>query len=326
MTRSSSCSGRWSWNPKSCSRVLPGVLLMLLVEGCTGAAREELDAAGALGREASELDSENGLGTNGLGTNGLGTNGLGTNGLGTNGLGTNGLSLSALNSSTFADWFNQNPTLANTVMQYIVTCAVPAGASRTWTNPVTNISYTWNGRLGLTPDWAGGAPATEVEQQVITACLAAHTNKYGIRVPISVQGLDATGSPIPVGILEFVTFSQREACFFGNLFQAEGIYAANDALWADTQSSVRACGLEIAGSEDQCLPIHHLERCADICVPDLLNNYFLSCTYNGKSYRAITTRIRPVDIYLCGDGVCQLSESCGTGLAPNNCIDCGPCP
>jgi hypothetical protein len=200
-------------------------------------------------------------------------------------------------------------------------------SSRTWTNPSTSIQYTWNGILGLTPAWAGGSPATELEQQVITACLAAHTNKYGLRVPFSMQGLDATGTPIPVGALEFITYAGKEACFFGNLFLGEGIFAGNDSVLPVSHSSVRACGLEADSSTvDECPPIHHVNRCAELCIPDPQNNYYLSCTYNGKSYRAITTRIRALDIYVCGDGVCQVSESCGTGLTPNNCMDCGPCP
>jgi hypothetical protein len=276
----------------------------------------------------SKAPDTNSPNAKGLGTNGLGTNGLGTNGLGTNGLGTSGLSISGMNSAAFTDWFNQDPALTAIVMKYVVACAVEAGASRTWTNPVTSTEYTWDGNLGLTPDWASGAPATEVEQQVITACLAAHTNKYGVAVPISIQGLSATGAPIPVGPQEFLAFSEKEACFFGNLFQGEGIFAGNDALWSVTNSSVRACGIEnpSSGNVNKCPPIQHVRRCTEICVPDALGNYFQSCTHEGKTYRAMTTRIRPGDIYVCGDGVCQISESCGSGLTPDSCMDCGPCP
>ena len=88
---------------------------------------------------------------------------------------------------------------------------------------------------------------------------------------------------------------------------------------------MRACGLETLGNPDQCSPIHHVDNCPALCVRDLLSNYYVSCTYNGKSYRAMTTRIRKQDIFVCGDGVCQTSESCGVGLTPDNCIDCGLC-
>ena len=340
MARSLSCTHASPLNRSPRAPVLPAVLCALLT-GCAGALPEEPGDATELESESSALRGRGGQGnggqgnddqdgdregSNGLGTNGLGTNGLGTNGLGTNGLGTNGLSVSNLNSSAFVTWFNQHPDLSDMVMRYVVTCAAGAGTQLTWTNPVTNTAYTWNGSLGLTPGWAGGAPATEIEQQVITACLAAHTNKFGLQVPISLQGLDATGVPIPVADSEFTTYRQREACFFGNLFTGEGIFSANGSPWLSVLSSVRACGLQSAGSPDQCAPIQHVGSCSRLCAPDPQNKYFMSCTYNGKTYRAITTRIRAKDIYICGDGVCQVSESCGTGYTANNCRDCGPCP
>lgn len=42
-------------------------------------------------------------------------------------------------------------------------------------------------------------------------------------------------------------------------------------------------------------------------------------------YRAITTRIRTQEINFRGDGICQVSESCGTRNSPDKCIDCGLC-
>ncbi len=300
-----------------CARVLPGVLLSLLVSGCGVSSQEEL-AGPTLEGESFTLEGENGFTLNGLGTNGLGTNGLNTS----------GLSLAGMNSPSFVTWFNQDPGLADKAMKYVVACAAAEGSTRVWTNPATNKQYTWKGSLGLTPGWASGAVPTEAEQQIITACLAAHTNKYGHKVPFSLQGLDATGTPIPVDPQEFSTFAQKEACFFGNLFQGEGVFAGNDGLWSNEKSSVRACGQEAPGSsaKNKCAPIQHVSNCSERCVPDPQSNYFLSCTYNGKSYRALTTRIRSTDIYVCGDGVCQLSESCGTGLVPDSCMDCGPCP
>jgi hypothetical protein len=296
--------------------LLPGLLLSLLGTGCLGPVEEEPDAALALTSQSSELKGDNGLGTNGLGTNGLGTNGLGTN----------GLSLGALNSASFLGWFNQDPALADMVMEYLVACAMPQGSKLTWTHPGTSTTYKWDGNFGLTPGWAGGAPATESEQQLITACLAAHTNKYGKKVSISLQGLKSNNSPVPVETGELSAYPQREACFFGNLFRNEGIFAGNDSSLLSTQSSVRACGMNAASGVEPCAPIQQVDRCEDICFPDSQHNYFLVCYHHGKHYRALTTRIKKTDVYVCGDGVCQISESCGTGHTPDNCVDCGPCP
>jgi hypothetical protein len=305
---------------------LTTLLLGLLAGGCGEPSLEEANASPQPGDSAAALGPGHAVSRALTGANGMGTNGMGTNGMGTNGLSTSGLIINAMNQSAFITWFNQDPALADTVMRYVVACGVSDGSSRVWTNPTTGIRYIWNGAFGLTPGWASGQPANETEQQLITACMAAHTNKYGLQVPISVLGRDAQGTPIPVGLLEFATFAQREACFFGNIFQGEGVYAGSDALLANAISSVRACGLETPGTGDKCLPIRHVQPCSQICTPDLQNSAYASCTYNGKSYRAITTRIRILDLNICGDGVCQISESCGTGLTPDSCMDCGPCP
>ncbi|WP_199243313.1 hypothetical protein [Vitiosangium sp. GDMCC 1.1324] len=263
---------------------------------------------------AQELESANGVGLNGLAFNGLAFNGLAFNGLAFNGL----------NSQAFSAWFDQNPALADVVMKYVVGCAVPAGQTRTFTGS-TGKTYVWTGSLGLTPDWADGQPATVTEQQLISGCLAAHVNKFGRKVAISVQGNNARGEPIPTPPAELQEFAQREGCFFGNLFTHEGVFAGHDARpLAWNESSVRACAL--GQGRNACAPITQVGSCAANCTPDPTNKYYTRCTRNGISYAAITTRLHPNDIYMCGDGVCQFTESCGIGLVTVQCtLDCGIC-
>ncbi|NTX09486.1 hypothetical protein HUA74_10505 [Myxococcus sp. CA051A] len=273
------------------------------------------------------------LSTNGLSTNGLSTNGLSTNGLSTNGLSTNGLSTNGLSTNGFVTWFNQDPATADSVMAYVVTCAVQAGVARQFTNPVTGITHMWLGALGLAPRWASGLPATEVEQQVVSACLAAHANKYGLHVPISVLGLTTseTNAPIPYTAEELATYNQQEACFFGNLFDGTGVFAANDQPYLSADKSTpRTCGLA-SGPTQACPPITHVGMCATLCQPAVVGTtpqpYYESCAYNGKSYRPITARIRSQEIYRCGDGICQFTERCGTDTTALSCrADCGTCP
>jgi hypothetical protein len=211
----------------------------------------------------------------------------------------------------------------------VVRCAVPAGATRVYTSARTGGTWRWEGSLGLAPDWAQGAPATPAEQRIVTACLAAHTNKFGIQMPLSVQGRGATGVPIATSSAEFQEYAEKEGCFFGNLFNSEGIYAATDRKALNHKSSTpRACALAIKKSgPPECAPMVRIDPdCSDICTKDASGAY-LSCTYNGITYPVITTRIRKQDMYTCGDGVCQVSEKCGTGNDYDNCgKDCGPCP
>ncbi|WP_233261534.1 hypothetical protein [Vitiosangium sp. GDMCC 1.1324] len=288
----------------------------------TRPAKEEILAA-----KMQAMEEFNGLSTNGLGTNGLSTNGLGTNGLGTNGLGT----------LQFSTWFQTNPQLNEEVMKYFVYCAVSAGQTRTYVDASSDTTYTWSGGLGLAPGWSEGIPATVDEQQLISACLAAHTNKYGARVPISVLGRNANGEAIPFTEQELKDYPDKEACFFGNLFNGEGVFSGSDGSpLARNNSAARFCALtdnsDIKNGEqeddDRCAPMHRIRRlkCNKLCEQDPEKKFYSTCTYNGVTYRAITTRMRKQDVFKCGDGVCQYTEKCGTSDTPDNCKDCGPCP
>jgi hypothetical protein len=263
--------------------------------------------------------------------NGLSLNGLSLNGLSLNGLSLNGLSLNGLSTQAFKDWFNADPALHNEVMRYIVRCAVAPKETRSFTSELTGTTYTWTGELGLALNWASGAVPTVAEQQVVSACLAAHVNTYGVSVPISVLGLKGDGKPIPIQKDELNIFDKSEACFFGNLFTGEGIYVGNDRTSLGPQESTsRRCALSpvLSGTDPACPPVKRVGRCEALsCQMDPNSKYYTRCTYNGVVYRPLTTRIRSAEIVSCGDGICQVSESCGTGSTPDNCgVDCGSCP
>ncbi len=320
--RTTAVSGRvWTrpGNAASLSWALLALLLPPILSACGPA--EAPPEPPALHGQAQDLAVINGLAFNGLAFNGLAFNGLAFNGLAFNGL----------SSSEFQAWFQQEPSLRDMLMRYLVQCAVAAGEVRTFTDVATGISYTWQGNLGLAPDWASGKPATVKEQQVVSACLAAHGNKYGVKLPISVLGRGSMGVTIPYTSSELSTFVVQEGCFFGNLFNNEGVYAASDSslLHAD-ESTARGCALSSVKNDtsQECAPLVRLvDECGKFCTPDASKKFYTSCTYNGIAYAPITTRIRQEEIYTCGDGICQISEKCGTGTMSESCMsDCGVCP
>jgi hypothetical protein len=297
-------------------RKLPLVLWMICLGACgpseSGATSEE-----------EPLVQEQGLSElNGLSTNGLSTNGLSTNGLSTNGLSTNGLS-----TKEFLTWFNENPELSAAVMGYLVRCAMADGQVLTYDNPMTGQRYRWKGDLGLAPLWSLGQLPSVPEQQIVSACLAAHVNKFGLHVALSVLGRSAQGQPVPFTADELSQFSHREACFFGNLFSGQGLFAANDRpLLSASESTTRACGLSSQALGSDCAPLVHVGFCSDFCTLDASGTYYTQCTYQGTSFLPITTRIQPHEIFQCGDGVCQLTEHCGSESTAQSCsADCGTC-
>jgi hypothetical protein len=304
-------------------------LSVVLAAGLSGCASEDRNPG--LGGSGSGLETGNGLSPNGLMRNGLMRNGLVGNGLTENGLMRNGLL-----TAEFQGWFDEDPATSAAVMTYLVRCAAPAGQDYAFTSPTTGVRYAWSGSLGLAPGWASGLRATEAEEQVITACLAAHVNRYGKHVDISVLGQSAIGTAIPIEDQELATYSVKEACFYGNLFEDEGIFVGLDhSPWSDAYSSARGCALDLQllGASADCPPIDNVGKCAAKCVMDPTGSFYTSCAGwqkldgSWKSYLPITTRILPADVYRCGDGICQFTEHCGTDTTAASCLaDCGPCP
>jgi hypothetical protein len=307
---------------------LIALVTLLSAAGCGVAEEGTAFESEVLATQEAEAATAEEMDTLGLSVNGLSVNGLSVNGLSVNGLSVNGLSVNGLSTTTFQNWFEVDPTERRLVMKYIVLCAVPQGQSRSYTSPVSGITYTWNGMLGLAPGWSAGLQPTLAEQQVITACLAAHANKYGMHIYLSVLGRSATNVEIPYTSGELATYSEKEACFFGNTFNDQGIFAANDRNFLlASESSPRACGLSAKNQSTDCPPLIHVGDCRTFCTLDPTKTYYTQCTYNGVSYKPLTTRIRPPDVYRCGDGVCQFTEKCGSGNTYNNCnSDCGACP
>jgi hypothetical protein len=287
----------------------------------TAASLAACSAPPPAGPTPEALLTSNGLTTNGLTTNGLTTNGMTTNGLTTNGLTTNGLTADGLASVDFLAWFETDPVVADMVMRYIARCALPAGESLSW--EWNGIGYTWYGVLGLAPSWGSGATIPAAEQQLVTACLAAHSNKFGLHVALSVRGPLADGeSSIPLDPGEEDAFYQPEGCFFGNFFDGSGIYSGGFlSSWTAEETNPRGCAVE-AGVAGACPPIQHVGNCDDACTPanGAGPTVYASCTLDGQSYLPLTTYLSAGSVYVCGDGVCQFTES------PYDPVTGGGCP
>lgn len=306
-------------NKRSCQVLF--ILTATLGAACGGPQAAPLDEL------TQRSTGNNGFTLNGFTLNGFSLNGFSLNGLTGNGLSFSGLTATGLTTSEFSSWFlsqSSGPASANMVMRYIVKCAAPAGV--TLSAAVQGVAYSWSGELGLAPQWLAGNPIPVVEQQLVTACLGAHVNKFGEHVPISVQGYQSSGAIIPSATHELQDFPVKEGCFFGNLFTDEGLYVGNDSVWSSDKSSSRECAISVSGkANNNCSPMIFAGKCSDICAADGSKNAYYSCVYQGRRYASMNTRIAHEVIYQCGDHICQVSESCGTGKTPDNCKDCGPC-
>ena len=163
--------------------------------------------------------SENGLSLNGLSLNGLALNGLSLNGLSLNGLSLNGLSLNGLSLNGLSlNGLSTTSGLMTTsggrdVVKYMVKCAYPDGHHLT-TKDQNDVSYTYDGDLGVAPELENTNTCGTDCQERISACMLAHVNNSGMHVGI---WLDSEGA---IGWGQSTDYPYREGSFFGNLFPA----------------------------------------------------------------------------------------------------------
>lgn len=167
----------------------------------------------------------------GVTSNAITMNALTTNALTTNVDRMNDLLRSELDSASFAPGTALGEALwdpnAQQLMAYLVSCALPAGQEVTWQPAATDppvAPITWQGALGLCPQWReDGVDGDAACQELVSACLLARNNAFGVEVPISVRGFDTHGGYFGAGTLddgrpEYEAFPWREGSFYGNMF------------------------------------------------------------------------------------------------------------
>ena len=98
-------------------------------------------------------------------------------------------------------------------MEYVVSCALPAGHSVTYTS--AGVAYTFAGSIGVAPAWETNR-CDKSCQRWVSACVLARLNKLGVHRQISIRG---DNDALDVSPGELHDFSFREATYYGNLFQ-----------------------------------------------------------------------------------------------------------
>lgn len=237
----------------------------------------------------------NGLVSNGMVSNGMVSNGMVSNGLVSNGLVSNGLVSNGLETDMFhAWWASVGDEYAAMVMEYVVACAREAGETLVYESADRRV-HRWRGTLGLAPAWSAGAAMPPSEQELVTACLAAHVHPDGRRSRISVRGFHADGTTIAIDPGEEEAFVRREGAFFGNLVAGTGVFACDDDNdLAGSRTVRRRCAAADVepGMAGACAPMVFTGRCADLCSRrDPADVEYETCSWEGIPYRPLTTRL-----------------------------------
>jgi hypothetical protein len=96
-------------------------------------------------------------------------------------------------------------------VSYLVRCALAAGDTLVKQDQ-NGVSYTFNGAIGVAPQWKTGA-CDSTCQENISACLMAHVNTTGKHIAL---WLDGTSPAIGWG--RNPSYPMQESAFFGNIF------------------------------------------------------------------------------------------------------------
>jgi hypothetical protein len=131
------------------------------------------------------------------------------------------------------------------LLHYVVGCALPPGA--TVYSDAAGMSF--DGAVGLAPEWASSPLASTTSQRWMTACLLQTLNGLGLHVPIRLTGGDPALADAPG---DAAAYTVPDASMFGNIFLPGGgpAYACTDLALLDgctVEASLstieRICGL-----------------------------------------------------------------------------------
>ena len=228
--------------PRHVLGVLGVSLTMSVLAGC--GAGEETDLAAT----RSALTAENALTANALTANALTANALTANALTANALTANALTANALTANGLRD------PLGRELLKYVVSCALPAGASVSIT--VDSHRYDFPGSIGLAPQWGNvGGSCDRSCQRWVSGCVLARVDAAGVERLISIRGDNRALRPDG---RELAQYRQREATYYGNLF-AEG-QPRYLCLSPGATSDDRVCGPSLSDC-----PMTVVGACDEVC-------------------------------------------------------------
>lgn len=103
---------------------------------------------------------------------------------------------------------------------YVIKCSL--GWDDVLSVPYQGSTYLFEGGVGLALNWRDGA-LTAPEKRWLSACLLAHSNAFGIKVPLSLRGNHPALATTPEEVDQYPV---EEGAFYGDLFTAPGIAAS----------------------------------------------------------------------------------------------------
>jgi hypothetical protein len=157
---------------------------------------------------------------------------------------------------------------ARTVLKYIVSCALPAGAHIDLN--VGGTVYGYDGQIGLAPEWGlDGGSCDATCQAWVSGCVISRINYAGHVVPISVRGAELGGTPAS----EMSTYSSPDAVFYGNIFTWPQV---RYACLPPNGELTRTCGQ--GNPLATCVGVTYLGPCTSLCGNVAADGSYQNCT------------------------------------------------
>jgi hypothetical protein len=285
---------------------------LLALAGC-GEASFADDEQGEVTETHDELTTSNAISMNAISMNAISMNAISMNAISMNAISMNAISMNAIsmNSLVMAALNDTSPSLDpryrdmgrlnEEFLRYAYSCAMPTGTSMTLA--LNRGDVTFQGSIGLAPQWATGACDLTC-QRWVSACLIARVNGYHVPIDISMRG---NHSALATTQQEEVAFSLFEGRFWGNVFTDEfedDFMSCYGTGATEGQLTSRVC----AQSGGYC-GIKSTGACGSQCN----GQQKCQATPNGGgtaiSIPSIGVWLKEPDPSMCGDDACEAGET-----------------
>ena len=253
--------------------------LRLQNEGAISTAGLDFDALTTNALTANRLTT-NALNANTLTTNALNANLLAANALTANPKASELLIAKPLNTETLKDPYlnlQLHDPGGRQLLEYIVRCALKPTEKVQLTDKITGQTTEFQGNIGLYPSWSSTRCGREC-QELISACLLAHVNAFGVKAEISLSGPGRERT-----ISERDIFPIREAAFYGNLFGSANMGPSLNANPVQVEKDGRVVNRQIHLSPGSPVnPFTNLYACTSEIWSDPVNYLQLRVCATGK--------------------------------------------
>jgi hypothetical protein len=265
-------------------------LLCAALSACVSGAPEEMPEM--MNHYQPRIIGENRLGFNRLALNRLALNRLALNRLALNRLSEDRLLLNGSNELVQTEEGRE-------LLRYVAQCALAEGDILVADYQGTTFEFP--GLLGLTPAWES-EPLTAGNQRMLSACLLAHVNAFGVSVPISLRA----GGVLPTTPVEREQYSVYEGTFFGQVFEGDEIKtyscqgsAATAALEHSEDRAQRVC----TDASGEC-GVESVGRCRDVCEQRREDEGWVNCRAHDVLYP------ETVSVYLFAHNPDGMNQHC----------------